>query len=159
MDTRLALDLTVLLLVANGTPALTGLLMRGRWNAPLDGGHVCRDGQRLLGSAKTVRGLLSSLVATTLLAGMLGFSWSYGITFGCLAMLGDTISSFTKRRLGYQISCARPVLDQLPESLLPLLVLEPATEAAAEIVVAATAFLALDLLLSSLVKSDQARCR
>ena len=75
-------------------------------------------------------------------------------------MLGDTGSSFVKRRLGYPSSCASLGLDQLPESLLPLLVLQPLTGAGAvEIVVAATAFFLLDLLLSSLIAPDQTRCR
>jgi CDP-diglyceride synthetase len=160
MNTRLVIELIVLLLVANGTPVLAGLLLRDHWKLPLDGGHVCRDGHRLLGTAKTVRGLLASILTTTLAAAALGFSWLYGAMFGGLAMLGDAVSSFVKRRLGYTASCTRPVLDQLPESLLPLLVLQPLTGAAAlEIVAAATAFFTLDLLLSSLIKPDQARCR
>ena len=94
-----------------------------------------------------------------LTAGLLGFSWLFGAVFGGLAMLGDSVSSYTKRRLGYLTSCAMPVLDQLPESLLPLLGTQPMSGAAMEIVVAATAFFILDLLLSSLVNPDQARCR
>ena len=160
MNTWLAIELLLLLLIANGTPALTGLLCHRRWNAPLDGGHVCRDGQRLLGATKTVRGLLASLLTTSLAAGLLGFGWLYGVLFGSLAMLGDTASSYTKRRLGYPSSCAQPGLDQLPESLLPLLALMPLTDAGVvEIVVAATAFFILDLLLSALFVPDQARCR
>lgn len=160
MDTRLAIELLLLLLVANGTPVLVGVLLQGRWNRPLDGGHVCRDGRRLLGDAKTVRGLLASLLATQAFAAMLGFAWWYGLLFGGLAMLGDTASSYLKRRLGYASSCARPLLDQLPESLLPLLVLQPLTgSGSAEMAVAALAFLILDLLLSSLINPDQAPCR
>jgi CDP-2,3-bis-(O-geranylgeranyl)-sn-glycerol synthase len=160
MNIRLAIEFTLLLLVANGTPVLAGLLLGERWNTPLDGGHVCRDGQRLLGTAKTVRGLLASIAATVLAAAALGFTWVYGALFGGLAMLGDTLSSFSKRRVGYPASCAKPVLDQLPESLLPLLVLQPMTGAgAAEILVAMLVFFILDLLLSRLINPGQARCR
>lgn len=160
MNTRLAIELILLLLVANGTPALVALLLRERWNMPLDGGYVCRGGRRLFGSAKTVRGLLTSLLATVLAAAVLGFGWLYGALFSALSMLGDTSSSFIKRRLGYPDSCASPVLDQLPESLLPLLVLQPLTAAGiVEITVATLVFFILNLLLSALAHPDQARCR
>ncbi|MGD2112020.1 MAG: CDP-archaeol synthase [Gammaproteobacteria bacterium] len=160
MNTRLAIELLLLLLIANGAPVLAGLLLRDRGMLPLDAGHVCRDGRRLLGAAKTVRGLLASLLATLLAAMMLGFAWWYGVLFSGLAMLGDNFSSFTKRRLGYPSSCARPVLDQLPESLLPLLVLQPLTgSGVTEIAVAATVFFLLDLMLSSLINPGQAPCR
>lgn len=160
MDTRLAIELLLLLLVANGTPVLAGALLREHWNRPLDGGHICRDGRRLLGDAKTVRGLLASLLATVAFAAMFGFAWWYGALFSGLAMLGDTASSYVKRRRGYASSCARPLLDQVPESLLPLLALQPLTGAGSEeLAVAAIAFFVLDLLLSRLINPDQAPCR
>jgi CDP-2,3-bis-(O-geranylgeranyl)-sn-glycerol synthase len=160
MDTRLAIELLLLLLVANGSPVLTGVLLHNRWNRPLDGGRVCRDGRRLLGATKTVRGLLASLLATLAFTVMFGFVWWYGVLFSGLAMLGDSISSYVKRRLGYPSSCARPLLDQLPESLLPLLGLQPLLGyGIAEGAVAAFAFLIADLLLSNLINPDQAPCR
>jgi len=160
MNTQLAIELLLLLLIANGTPVLAGLLLRDHWRAPLDAGHVCRDGQRLLGDAKTMRGVLASLLATGLAATVLGFSWQFGALFSGLAMLGDSGSSFVKRRLGFSSSCASPGLDQLPESLLPLLVLQPLTGAGiVESVVAALAFFILDLTLSSILDPGQARCR
>jgi len=153
MNIRLAIELTLLLLVANGTPALIGLLARGHRGLPLDGGHMCRDGHRLLGASKTVRGLLGSLLATTLAAAVLGYTWLFGASFAGLAMLGDATSSFVKRRLGYPASSALPVLDQVPESLLPLLLLQPVTGAAvAEILGAIAVFFILDLLLPRLVR-------
>ncbi len=160
MNIRLSVELILLLLVANGTPVLMALLLGSRWSMPLDGGHVCRDGHRLLGAAKTVRGLLVSILATTLAATALGFTWLYGASFAGLAMLGDAASSFIKRRMGYPASCAKPVLDQVPETLLPLLVLQPVTgAAAAEIMGAMIVFSILDLLLPRLVNSGQTRCR
>jgi len=160
MNTRLAIELIVLLLVANGAPVLTALLLRERWNIPLDGGHVCRNGRRLLGPAKTVRGLVAAILASALVAAALGFGWLLGALFGSLAMLGDSISSFIKRRLGYPASCASPVLDQLPESLLPLLVLAPVIGIPAlEITAVVCVFFILDLLLSSLINPAQEPCR
>jgi CDP-2,3-bis-(O-geranylgeranyl)-sn-glycerol synthase len=160
MNARLAIELLLLLLVANGAPVLAGLMLRERWNSPLDGGHVCRDGRRLLGPAKTVRGVLAALLATPVCALLLGFSWWYGVLFSGLAMLGDTGTSYLKRRLAYPPSCARPVLDQLPESLLPLLLLQPLTGSGIpEIAVAVAAFFLVDLLMSSLFHPDQPPCR
>jgi hypothetical protein len=43
------------------------------------------------------------------------------VTVGVTAMLGDVLSSFTKRRLGKASSSMALGLDQIPESLLPLL--------------------------------------
>ncbi len=43
-------------------------------------------------------------------------------------MLGDLLASFTKRRLGYPPSSRTTGLDQIPESLLPLLVVAPVFE-------------------------------
>ena len=40
-------------------------------------------------------------------------------------MSGDLVSSFAKRRLGIAASRSAPLLDQLPETLLPLLLLQP----------------------------------
>lgn len=160
MDIRLASELLLLLLIANGTPVLAGLLLRRRWAYPLDGGRVCRDGRRLFGASKTVRGLLAALLATALLAAALGLPWWYGALFAGLAMSGDTGSSYLKRRLGYPSSCASPGLDQLPESLLPLLLLQRVTATGpAELAAVTVAFAAIDLLLSRLLNPAQPRCR
>ena len=40
-------------------------------------------------------------------------------------MAGDLLSSFIKRRLGMPDSAQPPVLDQVPESLIPSLLLMP----------------------------------
>ncbi|MEN8177847.1 MAG: CDP-archaeol synthase [Pseudomonadota bacterium] len=115
------LKLFLLLLVANGAPILTRRLLGTRFNAPLDGGLRTSRGRRWLGPAKTLRGLISAILATTLLSPLLGFSWDLGIIFGTLAMLGDLIASFTKRRLGLPSSSQAMGLDQIPESLIPLI--------------------------------------
>ena len=75
-------------------------------------------------------------------------------------MAGDLCSSFIKRRLAYTPGCARPLLDQLPESCLPLLLLQPVTGASLpEMAVEIAAFTAIDLLLSRLYRPHQAQCR
>ena len=118
-------ELVLLLVVANATPLLVGVLLGRRLDTPLDGNLRLADGRPLLGPAKTIRGVTSSILATSLAAPLLGLAQLQGAAFGLLAMLGDLLSSFTKRRLDIASSRSVPLLDQLPESLLPLLVMQP----------------------------------
>lgn len=80
-----------------------------------------RDGQPLLGSSKTIRGVTCSIVATTILAPFVGLDIGLGFWIGTAAMAGDLMSSFLKRRLGLGPSSKATGLDQIPESLLPTL--------------------------------------
>lgn len=115
------LQLLLLLLVANGTPILAASVFRG-WGAhPLDGGRRLADGRRLLGDSKTWRGFVLAPVVTGLVALPLPLPVSVGATVGAGAMLGDLLSSFCKRRLHMASSSMAPGLDQIPEALLPLL--------------------------------------
>ena len=70
---------------------------------------------------KTIRGILVSLVATPLAAWLIGLSWHLGVVVAALAIAGDLLSSFVKRRMGLASSSMAIGLDQIPESLLPLL--------------------------------------
>ena len=121
LTTTLALELLVLLTVANGAPVLATRLLgrRGAW--PLDGGARAWDGRPLLGTSKTVRGVLVAVVATALFAALMGLGWRLGVVFGAAAMAGDLFSSFLKRRMGIQSSGQAVGLDQIPEALFPLL--------------------------------------
>ena len=96
--------------------------MGGHFSYPLDAGFCIPDGQRLLGSTKTYRGLLAAIVATLIAAPILGFSATIGVGVALSAMVGDLLSSFVKRRLGMPSSSKALGLDQIPESLLPLLI-------------------------------------
>jgi CDP-2,3-bis-(O-geranylgeranyl)-sn-glycerol synthase len=97
------------------------------------------------------------VLATALLAPLFGFSPAAGAGFACLAMVGDSCSSFIKRRLGIASSHSVPLLDQLPESLLPLWLMQPVMGGtAAEILAAAAIFTLVDLVLSGLYKPGQA---
>jgi CDP-archaeol synthase len=115
----------LLVIIANLVPWLVGRVVSHRWSAPLDCGLVLRDGQRLLGSHKTWRGLLAGSLAAGLLAQLLGLGFTLGIGFGALSLLGDALSSSIKRRLRRSPGSDVPGLDQLPEALLPLLVFAP----------------------------------
>ena len=50
---------------------------------------------------------------------LLGYAPGFGLVFGALAMSGDLVSSFIKRRRGLRPGARCPVLDQVPEALLP----------------------------------------
>jgi CDP-2,3-bis-(O-geranylgeranyl)-sn-glycerol synthase len=56
------------------------------------------------------------------LAGALvGLSLKISLIVSALAMVGDCLSSFVKRRFGYPSGAKTFGLDQIPESLLPML--------------------------------------
>jgi len=115
------LQLLFLIIVANGAPIMGRWLVNGRWATPIDGGTVFIDGLPLFGTSKTYRGVLSALLATPPVAIGLGLSWDIGLMVSSLAMVGDCLSSFVKRRLNLPSSSMALGLDQIPESLLPLL--------------------------------------
>lgn len=116
------LEALMLLLVANGTPVLAGKYLgdHGAW--PLDGNIIASDKNPLLGKSKTIRGILLAVLATSLIAEVMGMGWQLGVSFAALSMTGDLLSSFAKRRLGMTPGCQAPGLDQVPEALLPLAV-------------------------------------
>jgi CDP-diglyceride synthetase len=121
LDAILVIDLSLLLFVANGAPVLAKRLFGAAGARPIDGGARFPDGRPLLGASKTWRGLLVSIVATTLCAQALGLAAAIGATIGAGAMAGDLFSSFVKRRLARPVSSRARGLDQLPEALAPLL--------------------------------------
>ncbi len=111
----------LLLVIVNGAPIILRKLLGDRWAYAVDGGHGLADGRPLLGPSKTWRGIVGALLAGALAGWALGFGAKTGLLTGMLAMLGDLFSSFLKRRLGIPPSGMALVLDQLPESLFPLL--------------------------------------
>jgi len=116
------LILLLLILAANGAPALLGrwLGQGGAW--PVDGGLLMSDGHPLFGRSKTWRGLGAALLATPVCALLTGWSWLLGLAIACATMAGDLLSSCVKRRLGLAPSTQVPLLDEIPESLFPALV-------------------------------------
>ena len=149
--------LVLLVVIANGAPVVFSLLMGHRWNAPLDSGLKLPDQRPVLGPSKTIRGVLASVLATALFAPLFELSPATGAGFACLAMLGDSCSSFIKRRLGIASGHSVPLIDQLPESLLPLWFMQPIVGGTtAEILVAAAIFTLVDLVLFGLYGPRQA---
>ena len=146
--------LVLLLIIANGTPALLGLVLGPRWNRPLDNNRQLPDNRPLLGPSKTLRGLFSAIVVTGLLAPLFELSVLEGASFALLAMLGDLSSSFIKRRLGFASSRSVPLLDQLPESILPLWGLQSVLgSSGSEMALAVAIFIVIDLLLSGMLRT------
>jgi len=137
----------ILLIMANLMPWALGLMCGSRWAAPLDCGVIWRDGRRLLGSHKTWRGLAASILGCGIAAGLLGMHWLLGVQFAGLSMLGDAVSSAWKRRRGREPGQDDAGIDQLPEALLPLIVLRNALNLGwREIVMVTTVFAVLDLM-------------
>lgn len=150
----MCIELKVLLLtaVANGAPPVARNLLTTRFAQPLDGGVRFLDGQPLLGSSKTLRGILAAVLATAATALLLGLSWQIGVTIAVCAMLGDLLSSFIKRRLRIAPAGHAPLLDQVPESLFPLLAVRAILELSwVSILAVVIAFLLLHRMLSPLL--------
>lgn len=111
------------LLWINALPPLASLLCADRWNTPLDGGRLWRDQQPIFGPHKTIRGIVTSLLGGILVAPTLGVSWWIAALLALLAMIGDLLSSFIKRRRALVSGTEIVLLDQLFESLLPTILL------------------------------------
>jgi CDP-2,3-bis-(O-geranylgeranyl)-sn-glycerol synthase len=122
MHPKLILQLLALLGLANGMPVMLNKLMARRWSYPIDGGARFVDDRPIFGTSKTVRGILIALLATAAGAPLVGLPWKVGIVIGTAAMAGDLFSSFLKRRLNLWPGDRATGLDQIPESLVPLLV-------------------------------------
>lgn len=117
------LQLIILSTLANSAPVLARHLFGDTWQQPIDAGLVWRDGRRVLGRSKTWRGLFAAIAMCALAAPLLGVPWQLGMQSGALAMGGDLVASFIKRRIGLAPGERAPRLDSVPEALLPVLVL------------------------------------
>jgi hypothetical protein len=117
------LSALLLVVVANTAPWAAARLFGGRYAWPLDCGATLSDGTQVLGSHKTWRGFLAGAFGCALTARLLGDSFLLGFGFGALSLVADALSSFVKRRLHLAPGTEVLGLDQLPEALLPLLIL------------------------------------
>ena len=128
---------------ANSVPVVLG------GGAPIDGGRKWRDGQRLFGDGKTVRGFFAGVLAGVAVGalegiflvggnwdiyqGAVGGAWAgspatyalAGFLLGCGAMAGDLLGSFIKRRQGLARGKPSLVMDQLLFLALALLFAYP----------------------------------
>ena len=146
------LPLLVLLALANGTPIVAKKIFRPRFARPLDAGFIFFDGRPLLGHSKTIRGILASIFITTLSAPLVGMGLTIGAIVASAAMAGDLFSSFVKRRLNFPPSSRALGLDQVPESLFPMLACRDALSLTiADIALGVGIFFVGELILSRLL--------
>ena|SRR5437016_1180380 len=121
MHPIIILQLLILLGLANGTPLVAKKLLADRFSVPLDGHLRFVDGRPFFGTSKTIRGVVLGVLAPAAGAPLIGLGAEIGALVGSLAMAGDLFSSFVKRRMGLRPSSRASGLDQVPESLFPLL--------------------------------------
>lgn len=91
-------------------------LARQRWAVPLDFGWILPDGERLLGSHKTWRGLASGVIACTLVGLLFDVPPIVSAGFACVSLLADAASSAAKRRLHLKPGTEYVGLDQIGEA-------------------------------------------
>jgi CDP-2,3-bis-(O-geranylgeranyl)-sn-glycerol synthase len=117
-------ELLLLIIIANGAPILIRVLLCDRFDRAVDFGQKMPDGRHIFGSSKTWRGIFAALIATAIAAPVLGHPVEIGLLIALYAVTGDLVSSFIKRRLAMAPSSMAPILDQVPESLLPAIMLK-----------------------------------
>lgn len=126
--------------IANATPVVGG------GGKPIDGGRNFRDGRRILGDSKTIRGFIAGVFFGTLtgtgqfLAApylrpilaqfvaitpemdyVLSISIPVGFLLSLGALTGDMIGSFIKRRINVKSGDPSPVLDQIGFIIMALI--------------------------------------
>jgi CDP-archaeol synthase len=160
MPSPILLRLVLLLFAANATPVIAKKLLGDRWSYALDGDREFVDGRPLFGRSKTTRGVILAILATAAAAPLVGLSWRIGVLVGSLAMAGDLFSSFVKRRLGQRSSSPAVGLDQIPESLLPLLAcVGPLSLTFADVMIGVAIFFVAELAVSRLLYAFDLRDR
>lgn len=146
------LQLMALLTLANGAPVVAKKILGARFALPLDFGVAFFDGRPVFGPSKTFRGILVAVLAAATGAPLIGLDPMIGLTVAGAAMAGDLFSSFVKRRLNRPPSSQALGLDQIPESLLPMLACRDALSLTAiDITLGVAIFFAGELVLSRLL--------
>jgi len=110
--------------LCNSLPILGRVILKGYLSTPIDMGYNWIDGRPLLGPHKTWRGLAITVVGTGLASYFTPLGLKLGIDLAMYSISGDLISSFVKRRLGLKSGQKALLLDQGPESFLPLWILK-----------------------------------
>jgi len=143
------LHLFLMIVIANGAPIMARKVLGESATISIDGNRVFFDERPIFGASKTWWGLIASVVLTGLFSLLLGYEVFIGVYVALAAMLGDLMSSFIKRRLDMPPSSMAPLLDQIPESLFPILLMKPYFDLhAQDIVLVVTSFIIFELLLS-----------
>ncbi len=111
------------LFLVNSLPPLVSVFLGDRYGFAVDGGKMWLDGRPIFGSHKTIRGIAAGVAGGILFFPLLGVSWWVAGGAALLAMCGDLVSSFIKRRSTKASGEEVVFLDQIFESLFPLLFL------------------------------------
>lgn len=117
------LEIVAFVIWVNILPPMAEIIFGKRFRRPLDGGRSWIDGRPLFGPHKTGRGIVVSVAGGVVCSPLLGITWQDGGVAALLAMTGDLISSFIKRRMGRESGYSAVFLDQIFESLFPALYL------------------------------------
>lgn len=151
MNPGAILQALMILALANTAPLIAKKAFGARFCYPVDGGLTFFDKRPLFGPSKTIRGIVASILAAAAGAPFLGVDPEVAVLMAAAAMAGDLLASFVKRRLGLPPSSQALGLDQVPESLLPLLAGSQALSlTGADIVLAVVIFFLGELLLARL---------
>jgi CDP-2,3-bis-(O-geranylgeranyl)-sn-glycerol synthase len=128
------------------------LLLQEKLATPVDCGAKLADHKPVFGYSKTWRGIAGAIILTSVAAAVLGYEFATGAQIAIYALSGDLFSSFIKRRLGMAPSSMAPLLDQVPESLLPALMLKNTFGLDMQaIIILVGMFIVLELMLSYLL--------
>ncbi|MBI9091290.1 MAG: CDP-archaeol synthase [Desulfobacterium sp.] len=112
----------VLLLFINAIPAIMmPFFSKARpFGMPMDFNLRFLDGRAWLGKHKTVGGFGFGILAGGTMGYCLGFPLALGFGSGFLAMAGDSVSSFIKRRFSFNEGTEVRILDQIFQGGFPL---------------------------------------
>lgn len=156
MEVISAVRALFLVAVASSVPWALGRACGSFCAWPLDFGHKLRDGERLFGFHKTWRGFLGGIAACSVAGSLVGTGFLLGAAVGSLALVGDALSSAIKRRLRRPPGAEVPAVDQIPEVLLPLLLLRQPLGISMSAVIGVTlVFTVLDVALTPLRHPDR----
>lgn len=145
-------EILFLIVIANAAPVLARLVFSHHGALAIDFGKQLNNQQSIFGATKTWRGLFSSIVITSLAATAMNYTFITGIIIASLAMLGDLLSSFIKRRLNKPSSTGVILLDQLPECLFPALFMLLTTNLTLnQLIAIIISFIIIELILSALL--------
>jgi len=121
MISEIHVQVLLLIIIANGAPIIARNIFRSHFDDPLDMGLKFFDNRPVFGPSKTIRGIFIAVMVTPIAAHYMDINWFTGFLIGLYAMFGDLFASFLKRRKGYESSEMALGLDQVPESLFPLI--------------------------------------
>ena len=130
--------------IANATPVLGG------GGKTIDGGHFYRDGHRILGDGKTIRGFIVGIIFGSLtglgqmllapvllpileqyvavtpeMRSILFMQIPVAVLMSIGALTGDIVGSFIKRRIDVKSGDPSPMMDQLGFIIMALIFVSP----------------------------------